>query len=593
MGERDGVGFSGKIAAEEAEFDQEGQGDMPVKRRRSKPSAEPGRQAPRVAAAATPPRVSGSSLPVLLAGFAVFACACMVYWPTRRYPFLNWDDYEYILKNPLIQQVTWENIRAILTRPYFLNYLPLHLLSYMLDHALWGLKAGGYHLSSVLFHAVNSVLCLAVVRRMGGSRTVAAVAGLLFAVHPCHVEAVAWVSSRKDVLSTTFMLLSLLFYLGCRSAGGFRPVPFVASVLAFLLGMLTKVSVVVLPAFLLLLDWMPGPRGPRTRPTPVWAIATKIPYGIAGLALVLVNSRAQVTAQAAYAHDPFRYLLVKGQAVWNYVILLFGFGGSPDYDLPRVGVQPLETLFQLAGLIALPAVAWLLFRAKKRVPFLGVSWAFLALLPALLFPLVTYMADRYLYAPSLGFCWALATAVEGVASPSRRGAPSIRTVAAAALALIVLVGFTLRTVQYSRVWKDSDALWTFAMTKSRDYRVFNNLAQIRTEQKRWGEAERLLRKGAEAENVTSHQSLGVLYYTQHRYEEALRETDKALEIQSRKGRDLALEAELHFNRGAILWSVGKTEAAAEEWRTALRDNPSHAQAREWLGIVTRPSGSGP
>src|SRR6478609_232852 len=106
---------------------------MPVKRRRSKPSAEPGRQAPRVAAATTPPRVPGSRLPVLLAGFAVFACACMVFWPTRRYPFLNWDDYEYVLKNPLIQQVTWENIRAILTRPYFLNYLPLHLLSYMFD----------------------------------------------------------------------------------------------------------------------------------------------------------------------------------------------------------------------------------------------------------------------------------------------------------------------------------------------------------------------------------------------------------------------------------------------------------------------------
>jgi Tfp pilus assembly protein PilF len=526
----------------------------------------------------------------------VFAAAAAVFWPTVGYSFLNWDDPVYILQNPWIRAFTWANVRGVFTHPYFQNYLPLHLLSYMLDHALWGLRASGYHLSSVLFHAVNSVLCLAVVRRMGGSRTVAALAGLLFAVHPCHVEAVAWVSSRKDVLSTTFMLLSLLFYLGSRNAGSFRPIPFVASVLAFLLGMLTKVSVVVLPAFLLLLDWMPEPRGARSRPSLVWALATKIPYAIAGLALVLVNSRAQVTAQAAYAHDPFRYLLVKGHAVWNYVSLLFGFGGSPDYDLPRVGVHPLETLFQLAGLIALPAVAWLLLRAKKRLPFLGASWAFLALLPALLFPLVTYMADRYLYAPSLGFCWALAAAVVGVASPSRagdprRGAPGARSVVAVSLALIVLVGFTLRTLQYSRVWKDSEALWTFAMTKSRDYRVFNNLAQIRSEQKRWVEAERLLRKGAEAENVTSHQSLGVLYYTTGRFEEAMRETDKALEIQSRKGRDLSLEAELHFNRGAILWSLGKTEAAAEEWRTALRDNPSHAQAREWLGIATKPSGT--
>ncbi len=533
----------------------------------------------------------------LLALALAFAAAFAVFWPTRGYSFLNWDDNVYILQNPWIRALTWENVRGVFTHPYFQNYLPLHLLSYMLDHALWGLKAGGYHLSSVLLHAINSAILVAVVRRMGGSLTVAALAGILFAVHPCHVEAVAWVSSRKEVLSTTFLLLSLLFYLQARIGSAFKPIPFIASVLSFLLAMLSKVSVVVLPAFLLLLDWMPEEKGTRKRPSLMRSLATKIPYAVAGLALLLVNSRVQVTARAAYAHDPYRYLLVKGHAVWNYVGLLFGFGGSPDYDLPRVGANPADALFQLAGLIALPAAAYFLLRAKKRLPFLGVAWIFLTLIPALAFPLVTYMADRYLYAPSLGLCWALAVALVGVASPhqagaadSRRGAPrTLRSVAAAALALILVAAFTLRTLQYSRVWSDSEALWTFAMTKSRDYRVFNNMAQVRMDQKRWGDAERLLRQGAVAENVTSHQSLGVLYYSLRRYEEALRETDQALAIQGRKRPDSALEAELHFNRGAILWSLGKPEAAAEEWRTALRENPAHAQAKEWLGVATRPA----
>ena len=522
----------------------------------------------------------------LLAAALVFAAAAAVFWPTVGYSFLNWDDNVYILQNPWIRAFTWANVRGIFTQPYFQNYLPLHLLSYMLDHALWGLKASGYHLSSVLIHAINSVLCFAAARRMGGSRTVALLAGLLFAVHPCHVEAVAWVSSRKEVLSTTFMLLSLLFYLGARRGAEFRPAPFIASVLFFLLAMLSKVSVVVLPAFLLLVDWMPEPRGARTRPSLAWAVATKIPYAIAGAALILVNSRAQVTARAAYAHDPYRYLIVKGHAAWSYAGLLVGFGGSPDYDLPRVGTAPADALAQIAGLIALPLAAYLLLRARKRVPFLGVSWTFLALIPALLFPLVTYMADRYLYAPSLGFCWALAAGIVGAAGPRRASWGALRTTVAAAVAVVLLGAFTLRTLQYSRIWSDSESLWTFAMTKSRDYRVFNNLAQVRIQQKRWAEAERLLRQGAAAENVTSHQSLGVLYYTLHRYDEALRETDQALEIQSRRRPDAALEAELHFNRGAILWFLGKSEAAAEEWRTALRDNPSHAQAREWLGIAT-------
>jgi len=127
------------------------------------------------------------------------------------YSFLNWDDSVYILDNPWIRALTWSNVRDVFAQPYFQNYLPLHLLSYMLDYALWGLKASGYHLSSVLLHGVNSILCLGVVRRMSGSLAIAFVAALLFAVHPCHVEAVAWVSSRKEVLSTTFMLLSLLF----------------------------------------------------------------------------------------------------------------------------------------------------------------------------------------------------------------------------------------------------------------------------------------------------------------------------------------------------------------------------------------------
>jgi tetratricopeptide (TPR) repeat protein len=528
-----------------------------------------------------PPSGSPTSRGADLLAFAlVFAAAAAVFWPSVGYAFLNWDDPVYILQNPWIRALTWENVRGVFTHPYFQNYLPLHLLSYMLDHALWGLKASGYHLTSVLLHAINSVLCVAVVRRMGGSRTVATLAGLFFAVHPCHVEAVAWVSSRKEVLSTTFMLLSLLFYLGARRGSDFRPIPFVSSILFFLLAMLSKVSVVVLPAFLLLVDWMPEPKGARTRPSLAWAVATKVPYAIAGAALILVNSAAQVTAQAAYAHDPFRYLVVKGQAVWNYAVLLLGFGGNPDYDLPSVGTNPAVLFFQLAGLIALPLAAYLLLRAKKRLPFLGVSWTFLALLPALLFPLVTYMADRYLYAPSLGFCWALAAGVVGAKA-------TLRTTAAGALAVILVAWFTFRTLQYAPVWRDSEALWTFAMTKSQDYRVFNNLAQVRTEQKRWGEAERLLRQGATAENVTSHQSLGVLYYTLHRYEEALQETDRALEIQSRKRPDAALEAELHFNRGATLWVLGKSEAAAEEWRTALRDNPSHAQAKEWLRIATQ------
>jgi hypothetical protein len=391
---------------------------------------------------------------------------------------------------------------------------------------------------------------------------------------------VAWVSSRKEVLSTTFMLLSLFFYLAAPRRGSFRAMSYCASILFFLLGMLSKVSVVVLPAFLLLIDAVPSPRAAGERLSFLRAVVSKIPYGIVGAVLILVNSRAQVTAKAAYAHEPLRYLMVKGHAVWNYLTLLFGIGGSPDYDVPQFAGNPAGTLFQLAGLIVLPIAAYLLFRWKRRMEFLGVAWVFLTLLPALVFPLVTYMADRYLYAPSLGFCWALAAALMSLAVP--RTSLRWKAAAPAAVVLALAVVFSIRTLDYSKVWRNSEALWTYALTKSTDYRVFNNLAQVRMEQKRWDEAERLLKSGATADNVTSHQSLGVLYYTLGRYDQALQETDRAIEISLRKRRDPALTAELHYNRGAVLWSQGKNAAAAEEWRLALRENPAHAGARKWL-----------
>lgn len=158
--------------------------------------------------------------------------------------------------------------------------------------------------------------------------------------------------------------------------------------------------------------------------------------------------------------------------------------------------------------------------------------------------------------------------------------------AAVVVAAALTVFFAVRTVQYARVWRDSESLWTFAITKSRDYRVYNNLAQVRVEQKRWDEAERLLRKGAAVENVTSYQSLGVLYYTTGRFPEALTETDRALEIQARKRPDPALGAELHFNRGATLYAMGRMAEARTEWREAVRLDPGHAQAREWLQMVS-------
>jgi tetratricopeptide (TPR) repeat protein len=137
------------------------------------------------------------------------------------------------------------------------------------------------------------------------------------------------------------------------------------------------------------------------------------------------------------------------------------------------------------------------------------------------------------------------------------------------------------------VLKNSESLWSYAITKSQDYRVLNTLGAEWIIQKRWAEAERLLKIAAKFENITSYQSLGVLYNETHRYDEALKATDRALEILSRQKPIPPLSAELHFNRGAILWAQGNVPAAVAEWRAALREDPRHAHTKEMLGIASR------
>jgi predicted negative regulator of RcsB-dependent stress response len=520
-----------------------------------------------------------------------------------------------VVDNPWIRSWSFENLTFVFTKPYFRNFLPLHLVSYMFDYSIWKLNPFGYHLHSVVLNAINAALAVVVVRTLSGSLAVGFLAGLFWAIHPSHVEAVAWVSIRKDVFSTTFLLLTVYFYAISGSGRSRRWGPYVASVVCFTLGLLAKVSIVVLPAFLLLLDALP--RSGRGRFEWKEALANKIPYGLVGIVLVHLNDIAQVKAKSSYALEPLRYLMVKGQACWSYLGLLTGwFEGRPIYDTPNLPLSALAVVGYLAGLAFLPAVAALAFWKGRRTLALGAGWMFTLLLPAVAFPLVTYMADRYLYAPSLGFCWLLAVGI--IALGERVPGRALRLAAVAALAAIPLTLFAVRTAHYLPVWTDSEHLWTDAIKKSSDFRAYNNLAQVRLEQRRWEDAEDLLmvalgrtdldvvkqnmarvrieqKRWAEAEsllavtsdkdNLVSYLSLAVLYYNTQRYQLAVQAVERAADVADRKGADATERGDLEYTRGAIYWVLGRKDDAVASWERALAANPRHPKAREWIGIA--------
>ena len=295
--------------------------------------------------------------------------------------------------------------------------------------------------------------------------------------------------------------------------------------------------------------------------------------------------------QASYARDALRYAMVKGDAAWSYLGLLAGvLRGSPDYDLPELGRRALTVAAMLAGLALWPLVAWIALRRGWRALFLGASWIFVLLLPALAFPLVTYRADRYLYLPSLGFCWIVAAAVRGVGS--RMADPRARAAVLAGLALVPIAGFTARTMQALPVWRDSDSLWSYAVTRCGDYRALANLAAVRLEQKRWVEAERLLRQSARVENPTTYQDYGVLYFQQRKYAESAAAFERAIGILAKGRGDSRLASVLQYNLGAVYSALGDSVRTLQALEASIREDPTNAQARTQLEAI-REGAKGP
>ena len=509
----------------------------------------------------------------------VVLAALLLYLPSLSFQFLNWDDNTYVQNNPWIRSWSSTNLVHIFTKPYFGNFLPLHLLSYTVDYTLWKLNPFGYHLQSMLLHALNAWLAWILVRRMFGGFTMPFLAALFFAVHPSHLEAVAWISTRKDLLSTSFALLSVILYLDATGTKSLRWGPYVGSVVCFGLALLAKVSTVTIPIFFLVLDRMKERGMPLRRLSA--DLASKIPYAYLGLTLVRLNTVAQSRARAAYAHNALSFAMVKGHAAWKYLGLLTGISrGSPDYDLPSLGSDPATILISIAGLAVLPVAGWIAYRSRSRTVALGCAWIFITLLPALLFPLVTYMADRYLYLPSLGFCWVLAVGL--LTAAKRVAGPRPSPVAIGALCAVPFALFVGRSVQNLPIWRSSESLWTYAIARCDDFRCYTNLADVRIGQGRLDEAERLLKVAAHVDNPTTYQNLEVVYFQQGRYPEALAAIDRAIAILREQGWNPELASVLEYNRGAVYARMGNIPKTIEALEASVRENPANDQAQAML-----------
>jgi hypothetical protein len=426
------------------------QASVDVKKKDTRPAAQKKRPA------ASRPLLPGS-WQMNLGTFALLIIGTLLLYSSDLHlGFFAVDDPDYVVKNPWIRSISSENISHILGNPYFANYSPVHLFSYMLDYAVAGDSAFAFHLSSNIWAGVVAGLVFLTALALTQNRWVSIASAVLFVVHPVHVEAVAWISSRKDLVATAFALPSLLAYLRYRNEASKKW--YAISLLLFLVAVAGKLSVATFPAVFLAHDYFVEKR-PLKR-----SILDKIPFLIAALIIAL----AAASAQPSMGHRPDPYVL--SAALVQNLWLLTGFA---SYVVYRVPPETTQIILQIGGVLFLVAVFIVPFFIGRKFPMAAVLvyWILFAFIPAQVLSFTHPVTDRYIFFPSVAgvilITWALFQITKNISAYS---------VAAFAVTTLVLAGlWTSKTLTYLAEWKDPRSVWHAAMKKSSDPTISQNL----------------------------------------------------------------------------------------------------------------------
>jgi len=528
----------------------------------------------------------------LFIALGLLAMTVAVFGSTVGHDFVNFDDTQYVTENPPVQRgLTWTGVRWAFTTFHASNWHPLTWLSHMLDVEFYGLRPAGHHLTNLLLHGGNVLLLFWVLRRMTGALWSSAGVAALFAVHPLHVESVAWVTERKDVLSTLFWLLTMWSYVRYTEQPSAQRYLTVAVV--FAAGLLAKPMLVTLPFVLLLLDYWPLGRFQPGR----WSVAgthrhawelmkEKLPLLALSAASCVMTYRAQHAEGATQMLGPLAlpvrlenaavtYVTYIGKLLWPHNLAVFY--PHPGSTLP---------LWQVAGAgIALSGVTALVLLMGTRRPYLPVGWFWYlgTLVPVIGLVQVGLqaMADRYTYVPFIGLFIIIVWGASDLAAGWRHHQKVLGLMAGGALALCIAVSW--RQVGH---WRTSATLFEHALQATTDnYLAHDGLGSELARQGRLEEAERRYREALriKPDFAEAHNNLGVLLAKQRKFEAAMAHFSEAL----RFGPHLV---RIHSNMGLALAQQGKSADAVAQYMDAIRLAPDMADPYNNLGLVLAQQG---
>jgi tetratricopeptide (TPR) repeat protein len=562
-----------------------------------------------------------------------------VYGQTGRFDFVLLDDQTHVTANTHVRHgLSAAGLRWILTADQSgngYNWYPLTTLSHMLAVEFFGLDPGPHHLINAALHLLNTLVLFAVLHAATGSVWKCALVAALFAVHPLHVESVAWVSARKDVLSILCALLAIGAYVAYVRYGGLGRYALVASLLA--LGLLAKPTLVTLPLVLLLLDYWPLGRmtrvdnhGPETIPAigvspPRFGtlLLEKLPLlalsaAMSVLTIVFqrqVGALTEIAPGLRLANAVVSYVRYLAKAFWPSTLSVM----YPHPDLP--GGTP-WTAWQVTGAaILLGGLSLLVWGSGRRYALLGWLWFLGTLVPVigLMQVGVQAMADRYAYGPLIGLFIIIAWgAGDLIAAPRPRGA--VLRAAVWPVTILALVSLMITARRQARHWRDSVSLFGHALAVAPEPPMMhNNLGLALQSQGQRDAAIDHYRRAVEIDPsfTIAHTNLGIQLRLEgkldeaiHHYREVLRVTPRspiahthfglALQSQGRIDEAIshyrqALEADAeftdaHFNLGGALQSLGRVDEAIRYYERVLEIAPDYAPACNNLAVALRSQG---
>jgi len=525
-----------------------------------------------------------------------------VFSQTIHYNFVNFDDDLYVYNAPAIRAgPTLNGIAAAFTSPHAGNWHPLTTLSHILDCGLYGLNAGGHHATNVVLHTIAALLLFRVLRQMTDAFWKSAIVAALFAVHPLHVESVAWVSERKDVLSAVFFFLMLDAYV--RYARAASITRYLVVIALFVAGLMSKSMLVTAPIVLLVLDYWPLRRFKQIASTTGKAkilrsdnqrriiqrlFLEKVPLLILSAGVGIITFALQKRAAGSIPSLPFlwraqnavvSYVIYAWKTLWPTHLAVF-------YPHPNDTLATWQVILAMAFLLAITCAA-LVWRDKRPYLFTGWFWYLVMLVPVIGLVQVGEQghADRYTYLPSIGLFLIAVWAAGDIAAVGQ-----VRLWRAVATAGTVMIVAALACTAFAQTsyWQNSETLWTHTLAVTTDNDVaHNNLGYLCVDR---GELDKAMSHFEAASKIRSgkldpHYNLGTAFVEMNlgdalarkgQPDEAMAHFEQAIKLQPDY-------AEAYYNRGNVLYAKGRIDEAIADFEKTLQIQPDDADAHTGLG----------